>query len=198
MRMRLFGSAGVICAVALAVSAACASHTPKPVTKAPVLGALPAKATFAWVRPSELLLDATTADETSAGTGAARSMRLDVEALLLGQGWSMVPAESAQFVATVAIVQRIAYHTVNRTLQTNQPKPPRCDLTRSGSCPPVPPQQVTVTERVPVGESQAVLAIRRRADGARTERTSPDPRTQQAGGLFVKELIGLLKANPGN
>jgi hypothetical protein len=41
-----------------------------------------------------------------------------------------------------------------------------------------------------------VLAIRRRADGARTERSSPSLGTKQAGGYFVKELIVLLKAPP--
>ena len=189
----------IFAAAVAVVCAACASHTPKPATKAPALYTLPAKATFAWVRPSELFADATSGDEESAGTGAARSMRLDVEALLLGQGWSKTPAESAQFVATVAIVQRTTYRTETRTVQASQPpQPARCDLTRTGgrgggsTCPVAPPSR-TETINVPVGETHPLLAMRRRADGAQTVRTSPDLGTKQAGGYFVKELIALLK-----
>ena len=193
----------VAAAVAVAL-AACAAHTPKPVTKAPALYTLPSKATFAWVRPAELFADATSGDNESAGTGAARSMRLDVEALLLGQGWTMAPAESAQFVATVAIAQRTTYRTETRTVQTAPPpQPARCDLTRTGgrsggsSCPVAPPTR-SETINVPVGETHPLLAIRRRADGAQTVRTSPDLGTKQAGGYFVKELIALLRVKARN
>jgi len=182
-------------AAVVAALGACASHTPKPVMRSPALTALPAKASFAWVRPAEMFSDATSGDEESAGTGAARSMRLDVEALLLGQGWTMAPAESAQFVASIVIMQRTAYRTETRGVQSSPPPPP-CDLTRSGRACPASIAPQTQTVNVPVGETHAVFAIGRRADRAVAQRTSPEPGTQQSGGYFVKELIALLRAAP--
>ncbi len=181
--------------------AGCASRAPRQVVQtsvqtsvqAPVLQALPSKATFAWVRPNELFADATSADDESAGTGAARLIRLDIEVLLKGQGWALTTADSADFVASVAIANRTTWRTEERNAPGGGTLVQVCDQTRTnGRCHTV-VQPATVTVRVPVSEGQALFGMRRRQDGARRAWVSGTASSRDASSVFLKELIAMLR-----
>ncbi len=189
--------------------AGCASRAPRQVAQtsvqtsaqtsaqtsvqAPVLQALPSKATLAWVRPNVLFADATSDDDESAGTGAARLIRLDIEVLLKGQGWALTSADSADFVASVAIATRTTWRTEERNAPGGGTLVQVCDQTRTnGRCHTV-VQPATVTVRVPVSEGQALFGMRRRQDGARREWVSGTASSRDASSVFLKELIAMLR-----
>ena len=159
-----------------------------------VLGVLPAKATWQWVSPRELVADATTEDDESAKLGAVRSMRLDVEAVLKGERWAVERSDTAAFQATIAILQRTTYREERRLKPTTNLPRPLCDATRSPRpCPP-PPAPEYVIIHVPETSSKSVFVIRRRSDGAIASFTSSASDARLSGGAFAKYVITLLKA----
>lgn len=183
--------------LALSAGSGCRSHGASaagPAPRTPRLEALPPTATIAWVHPSVLIAGATSEDDESAALGSVRSMRLDVEAVLKGERWTFVDADTAQFAASIAIVTRSRFEHVRRVIAGTEARPPTCDATRSARpCPPPPkPQYETVS--VHVTDSRAIFAIRRRRDGARREHTVTHVDARTSGGLFAKLVIELLRA----
>ncbi len=191
--------AGLLWAVvAMAPVSGCHSSGPKtaaaPAKVAPPLTALPATATIAWVRPSLLIADATSEDDESATLGSVRQMHLDVEAVLKGEHWHVVTSDTAQYLATIALVRRTANQSEQRVVPGTESPPRTCDASRSGSrcAPPPPPQYRTVN--VPVTTERVVFVITRRWDGARHAYTGGFFDAGSAGGLFAKQVITLLRA----
>lgn len=159
-----------------------------------VLEVLPRQATIAWVRPSDLLADAMQEDDASVGTGEVRSMRLDVEAVLKGEGWRVVAADSAQFIATLALRRRTTFESQRRQVQGTEVPTPRCDATRTGGvCPPAPKPRYQ-TASVAVSTTVAFLRLRRQADGAQREWTHGYDDHRVLGGLFAREMILALRS----
>ncbi|MBM3907107.1 MAG: hypothetical protein FJ363_03400 [Gemmatimonadetes bacterium] len=150
---------------------------------------LPSVSALHWVKPSVLITDATSEDDESATLGAARSMRLDVEAVLKGARWAVIDADTAPFKATIAIAQRVRTEEERRVIPGTEAVRQSCT---GRSCPPPPPpryQTVSVQRQV----ARAVFVLRHR-DGARFEYALDhiDPKT--SGGAFAKQVITLLKA----
>ena len=179
-----------------------ACHSPPRVAgkarPAPALTSVPSGATYAWVRPLELYPNSTTENDASAGTGAVRSMRLDVDAVLTARQWVEVRPESAQFVATLLLARRETPRMENRPQSTGV-APPRvpCDATRSG--PPCINQSATrtVAVRVVDSEERAVLLLHRRADGARREWDVLYTGPKAVGATFAREVLLLLLSPQG-
>lgn len=185
-------TAAVLCAL---LSAACygakaSTRASASAVKPLLIKALPAKATFAWVRPTQLLADGTAEDNERAGMGAVHSMRLDVEAVWRGEGWTSVPADSADFQATMTIVLRTRFDTSTRQAQSTTPYTRPCDISRQ-RCPPQVPQRLE-TVVVPITYEQAVFALRRVSDGARFERRVGYQGTKITGGVFAKDAVVLM------
>ena len=186
---------------ALGAVSGCHSTGPKtatvPAESAPKLTALPATATIAWVRPSVLIADATSADDESATLGSVRQMRLDVEAVLKGEQWHVVTSDTAQYLAAITLVKRTTYQSERRALPTTGLPQPRCDATTTATAgsrcvPPPPPQYQTVS--VPVTTERVVFVITRRHDRARHFYAGGFLNAQSSGGLLAQQVITLLRA----
>jgi len=192
--------ATVMCAaLALGATAACHSRQPsapaQPAPRAPELNALPATASIAWVRPSVLITNASTEDDASVTLGAVRQMRLDVETVLKGEHWQVLETDTAQFLATIALVKRTSFQPERRVTAEMSPPGRTCDATTGacrGSTTAARPRIQTVS--APVTTEQVVFVIVRRMDGARHVHVGGFLNAASSGGLFAKQVIGLLRA----
>lgn len=212
---RKIGAIGLLCG-----AVGCAAHTPgasagaspapapggassaAPVAASPVrfLIELPPRATYAWVRPRRLQSDATAEDDASYNSKDAVSIRLDVDAVLKGEGWAVVDPDSAQYTATIALVGSTRVVQELREVQHTDPPPVRCDATRTGTgarpaCTGTAPSvSRTASVAKMVTDEQVMFMIRRRADGASHVRSMPFVNATSAGGIFAKDVIFLLKS----
>jgi hypothetical protein len=186
-------------AVVLGAVSGCHSTGPKTAAVraqvSPLLESLPATATIAWVSPSMLIADATSEDDQSATLGSVRQMHLDVEAVLKGERWQVVNSDTAQFLATIALVKRTTFQPERRVVAGTDNPTRTCDAT-TGGCRGAPttsqPRYQTVS--VPVTTERVVFVITRRHDGARHVSVGGFLNAQSAGGLFAQQVITLLRA----
>lgn len=200
--MRVSGRlvATVMCAaLALGAGTACHPRQPSasalPAPRAPQLTSLPASSSIAWVRPSVLISNASSEDDASVTLGAVRQMRLDVETVLKGERWQVLETDTAQFLATIALVKRTSFQPERRVTGEMSPAGRTCDATTGacrGSTTAARPQIQTVS--APVTSEQVVFVIVRRTDGARHVHAGGFLNAASSGGLFVKQVIGLLRA----
>lgn len=186
-------------ALALGVGTACQSRQPSastlPTPRAPELKGLPATASIAWVRPSVLITNASSEDDASVTLGAVRQMRLDVETVLKGERWQVLDADTAQYLAAIALLKRTEIQSVRRVVPGSESQPRLCDDRKTGGLcgkPDNAPRYQTVA--VPVTTEQVVFVIVRRTDGARHVHVGGFLNAASSGGLFAKQVIRLLRA----
>jgi hypothetical protein len=146
------------------------------------------------VRPSVLIADASSEDDASATLGAVRQMRLDVETVLKGERWQLLETDTAQFLATVALVKRTTFQEERRLVAGASTPGRTCDATtgvcRASTSRPTGYQTVSV----PVTTERVVFVIVRRRDGARHVHAGGFLNAASAGGLLAKQVIELLRA----
>jgi len=68
--------------------------------------ALPGRATYAWVPPSALLNRVRRTDDERSAQPDIKHLTADVSVVLSAHGWRAVPPDSAEFVLTIAMIDR--------------------------------------------------------------------------------------------
>jgi len=101
---------------------------------APALDALPAVATYAWVRPSRLFLDVTPDVDSMSDGDAFTEQRAITSAVLRANGWREVAPEAAGYHLAVADV---SFHGTRTELRPD----PRSERIPPPQCPKLPPAQ---------------------------------------------------------
>lgn len=135
---------------------------------APRLAGLPRDATYAWVPPDSLIGRLNARDRELSADGGVDLVRRDVDIVLRGHGWRTAAAEDAEYILTLAHVDRLprlatATRVVSRVqCPASAQGRPECvrPVSDGGSFTTEPPARTT-------GDWLSRV-IRRRADGAQS------------------------------